>query len=154
MEALDGSNLSAIYPRFISNKIKILNLDKEVVDLKIKVYISYANLKTNLFYMSTMICLKRIIFFLFREWYSYHFPELVKIINDNYLYAKTAKFIGNRKEFTEERVEELEEVVMDSGKARAIYDASRSSMGKCRISSIFVYCYEYINSHFYQIKLS
>lgn len=104
--------------------------------------------------MSTMICLKRIIFFLFREWYSYHFPELVKIINDNYLYAKTAKFIGNRKEFTEERVEELEEVVMDSGKARAIYDASRSSMGKCRISSIFVYCYEYINSHFYQIKLS
>ena len=69
-------------------------------------------------------------FVFFREWYSYHFPELVKIVNDNYLYAKTAKFIGNRKEFTEEKVEELEEVVMDSGKARAIYDASRSSMGK------------------------
>ncbi|CAG2236900.1 NOP56 [Mytilus edulis] len=64
-----------------------------------------------------------------REWYSYHFPELVKIVNDNYLYAKAAKYIGNRKEFTEEKVEELEEIVMDSGKARAIYDASRSSMG-------------------------
>ena len=24
----------------------------------------------------------------YREWYSYHFPELVKIIPDNYLYAK------------------------------------------------------------------
>lgn len=66
---------------------------------------------------------------IYREWYSYHFPELVKIVNDNYLYAKTAKFIGNRKEFTEEKIDELEEVVMDSGKARAIYDASRSSMG-------------------------
>ena len=65
-----------------------------------------------------------------REWYSYHFPELVKIVNDNYLYAKTAKFIGNRKEFTKEKLDGLEEVVMDSGKARAIYDASRSSMGK------------------------
>lgn len=64
-----------------------------------------------------------------REWYSYHFPELVKIVNDNYLYAKTAKFIGNRKEFTKEKLDGLEEVVMDSGKARAIYDASRSSMG-------------------------
>ncbi|KAK3094708.1 hypothetical protein FSP39_005296 [Pinctada imbricata] len=29
-----------------------------------------------------------------REWYSYHFPELVKIVNDNYLYAKVARFIG------------------------------------------------------------
>ena len=54
----------------------------------------------------------------------------MKIVNDNYLYAKTAKFIGNRKEFTEEKLDDLEEVVMDSGKARAIYDASRSSMGK------------------------
>ena len=23
-----------------------------------------------------------------REWYSWHFPELVKIVNDNYQYAK------------------------------------------------------------------
>lgn len=72
--------------------------------------------------------------FFFREWYSYHFPELVKIVNDNYLYAKAAKYIGNRKEFTEEKVEELEEIVMDNGKARAIYDASRSSMGMYRHS--------------------
>ena len=64
-----------------------------------------------------------------REWYSYHFPELVKIVNDNYLYAKVAQFIGNRKEFTEDRLEDLEELVMDSGKAKAIWDASRSSFG-------------------------
>ncbi|XP_062612283.1 nucleolar protein 56-like [Saccostrea cucullata] len=64
-----------------------------------------------------------------REWYSYHFPELVKIISDNYLYAKVVRLIGNRKEFTDESLEQLEELVMDSGKAQAILDASRSSMG-------------------------
>lgn len=25
-----------------------------------------------------------------REWYSWHFPELVRIINDNYLYTRAA----------------------------------------------------------------
>lgn len=45
------------------------------------------------------------------------------------MFAKVAHYIGNRKELTEDKLEELEEIVMDSAKARAIYDASRSSMG-------------------------
>ncbi|KAK2584161.1 hypothetical protein KPH14_006591 [Odynerus spinipes] len=64
-----------------------------------------------------------------REWYSYHFPELVKIVPENYMYAKVAKLIKNRKELTEEKLEALEEIVMDSAKAQAIIDASKSSMG-------------------------
>jgi len=64
-----------------------------------------------------------------REWYSYHFPELVKIVNDNYLYAKLAQYIKSRKDLTEEKLEGLEEIVMDEAKAKAIYDASKSSMG-------------------------
>lgn len=64
-----------------------------------------------------------------REWYSYHFPELVKIVPENYLYAKVAQFIKNRKELSEESLEGLEEIVMDSSKAQAILDASRMSMG-------------------------
>lgn len=64
-----------------------------------------------------------------REWYSYHFPELVKIVSDNYTYAKAAMLIKNRKELSEENLEALEEVVMDSAKAQAIVDAARSSMG-------------------------
>ncbi|XP_033755965.1 LOW QUALITY PROTEIN: nucleolar protein 56-like [Pecten maximus] len=64
-----------------------------------------------------------------REWYSYHFPELVKIVNDNYMFAKVARYIGNRKEFDDDKLEGLEEIVMDSAKASAILDASRSSMG-------------------------
>jgi len=69
-----------------------------------------------------------------REWYSYHFPELVKIVNDNYMFAKCVKLLKNRKEMLEkeneaEIISKLEEIVMDSAKARAVYDASKSSMG-------------------------
>ncbi|NXH18211.1 NOP56 protein, partial [Bucco capensis] len=64
-----------------------------------------------------------------REWYGYHFPELIRIVSDNYTYCRLAKFIGNRKELSEESLEGLEEIVMDGAKAQAILEASRSSMG-------------------------
>ncbi|GMH10462.1 hypothetical protein Nepgr_012303 [Nepenthes gracilis] len=31
-----------------------------------------------------------------REWYGWHFPELAKIVQDNILYAKAVKLMGNR----------------------------------------------------------
>ncbi|XP_064152467.1 nucleolar protein 56-like [Anguilla rostrata] len=64
-----------------------------------------------------------------REWYGYHFPELVKIVSDNSMYCRLARLIGNRKELSEESLEALEAVVMDSAKAQSILEASRSSMG-------------------------
>lgn len=64
-----------------------------------------------------------------REWYGYHFPELVKIVNDNATYCRIAQFIGNRRELNEDKLEQLEELTMDGAKAKAILDASRSSMG-------------------------
>jgi len=64
-----------------------------------------------------------------REWYSYHFPELVKIVSDNYTFAKCVKVIKNRKELTEDAISKLEEVIMDSAKAKAVVDASKTSMG-------------------------
>jgi nucleolar protein 56 len=64
-----------------------------------------------------------------REWYGYHFPELIKIVTDNNMYAKVVRIVKNRKELTEDMLEQLEEVVMDSAKAKAIIDASKSSMG-------------------------
>lgn len=48
---------------------------------------------------------------------------------ENYTYARLAKFIKNRKELTDEALEGLEEITMDSAKAQAILDASKSSMG-------------------------
>jgi nucleolar protein 56 len=64
-----------------------------------------------------------------REWYSYHFPELVKIVPDNYLFAKVAHYIKDRKNLNEESVAALEEILMDSGKATSIIEASKMSMG-------------------------
>merc|ERR1712173_395113 len=64
-----------------------------------------------------------------REWYSYHFPELIKIVPENALYAKVVKLIKNRKELTQEMFEELEAILMDSARAQAVIDASKSSMG-------------------------
>ncbi|KAM6163782.1 LOW QUALITY PROTEIN: uncharacterized protein ACDL77_020456 [Rhynchocyon petersi] len=64
-----------------------------------------------------------------REWYGYHFPELVKFVNDNATYCRLAQFIGNRKELNEDKLEKLEELTMDEAKAKAILDASRASMG-------------------------
>ncbi|KAJ8414837.1 hypothetical protein AAFF_G00023600 [Aldrovandia affinis] len=64
-----------------------------------------------------------------REWYGYHFPELVKIVSDNSTYCRMTRLIGNRKELSEQSLEALEEVLMDSAKAQAVLEASRSSMG-------------------------
>ncbi|XP_028919014.1 nucleolar protein 56 isoform X1 [Ornithorhynchus anatinus] len=64
-----------------------------------------------------------------REWYGYHFPELVRIVSDSASYCRLAQLIGCRRELSEEKLEALEEVTMDSAKAQAILDASRSSMG-------------------------
>ncbi|CAH0721278.1 unnamed protein product, partial [Brenthis ino] len=64
-----------------------------------------------------------------REWYSYHFPELVSIVPDNNLYARCAEFIKDRKSLNEDSVEPLSEILGDSEKAQAILDASKMSMG-------------------------
>lgn len=64
-----------------------------------------------------------------REWYSYHFPELVKIVPDNHMFAKVAQFVKDRKSLSQDSLEALEEIVMDSAKAQGIIDASKMSMG-------------------------
>ncbi|PSR89540.1 Nucleolar protein [Actinidia chinensis var. chinensis] len=65
-----------------------------------------------------------------REWYSWHFPELVKIINDNYLYAKVAKFIENKSELSEDKIPGLIDIVGDEDKAKEIVEAAKASMGQ------------------------
>jgi RNA processing factor Prp31 len=64
-----------------------------------------------------------------REWYSYHFPELIKIVADNYLYARTVQCIQSRKDLTGDKLEKLEEILMDSAKVAAVQEAARTSMG-------------------------
>jgi len=64
-----------------------------------------------------------------REWYSWHFPELVKIVKDNYVYARAASYIKNRSNLTEDKIEGLAEILMDEDKAKEVLNASRTSMG-------------------------
>lgn len=67
-----------------------------------------------------------------REWYGYHFPELVRLVNDNYQYCQLVKLIKNRKcltAVTDEMLEGMEKIVMDSAKSQAICDCARASMG-------------------------
>jgi len=51
------------------------------------------------------------------------------VVPDNYMFARCAQFIKNRKELSEESVPLLEEIVQDAGIAQSILDAARSSMG-------------------------
>lgn len=65
----------------------------------------------------------------FREWYGYHFPELIKIVSDNYTYARIVHLMKNRKEFSIDRADELEAITMDSGKTAAIFEAMKTTIG-------------------------
>jgi len=64
-----------------------------------------------------------------REWYSYHFPELNRIIDDHNQFARLVKLIGDRTTISEETLPEIQEIVMDESKADEILKASRMSMG-------------------------
>jgi len=48
------------------------------------------------------------------------------------------QIVKNRKELTDEMVDVLEECVMDSAKAKAIVDASKSSMGNFLLLIFFL----------------
>ena len=64
-----------------------------------------------------------------REWYSWHFPELVKIVNDNYMYARLVRLVKKRESLTAESKEAIEAITMDATKAQEVLDASKHSMG-------------------------
>ena len=65
-----------------------------------------------------------------REWYGWHFPELVKIVPDNYQYARVARFIGAKESLDEDKLPELAALLDDDETlAQNILDAARGSMG-------------------------
>ncbi|KAF2084566.1 Nop-domain-containing protein [Saccharata proteae CBS 121410] len=66
-----------------------------------------------------------------REWYGWHFPELVKIVSDNLKYSKLVLQIGDKSTLSEESLHDLAAVVDDDqGIAQDIIDAARVSMGR------------------------
>ena len=66
-----------------------------------------------------------------REWYGWHFPELVKIVSDNGTYAKLVLAVGNKKSLTDDSVDDLANLLdQDKDKAEAIVNAAKMSMGQ------------------------
>lgn len=65
-----------------------------------------------------------------REWYSWHFPELVKVINDNYIYARAAKYVKDKSTLSEDAISELTDITGDEDKAKDIIEAAKASMGQ------------------------
>ena len=66
-----------------------------------------------------------------REWYGWHFPELIRIVSDNHTYAKLALAIGDKKTLTDENLHDIAAIVNDDADiAQAIIDAARVSMGQ------------------------
>lgn len=66
-----------------------------------------------------------------KEWYSYHFPELSRLVKDNYTFARVTKIIGNRRDIEEEgqTLTELQEVLDNPEDIKNILQASKTSMG-------------------------
>ncbi|KAJ5748888.1 uncharacterized protein N7511_010584 [Penicillium nucicola] len=66
-----------------------------------------------------------------REWYSWHFPELIKIVSDNQRYAQVALFVKDKKNLTDESLHDLAALVEDDeGIAQSVIDAAKHSMGQ------------------------
>jgi nucleolar protein 56 len=65
-----------------------------------------------------------------REWYGYHFPELIKLVPDNYEYARVAHFIGAKEGLTADKLPELASLLGDdTTRAQNVVDAAAGSMG-------------------------
>lgn len=66
-----------------------------------------------------------------REWYSFHFPELFKIVNDNYKFAKLANLIGDKNsiEDPDSILDDINKIVDDEEKSQAVVQAMKTSMG-------------------------
>lgn len=66
-----------------------------------------------------------------REWYSWHFPELIRIVSENQQYAKLALFIGDKKRLSDDDLYDLAaQVNDDSDVAQSIIAAAKVSMGR------------------------
>ncbi|PVU99749.1 hypothetical protein BB560_005459 [Smittium megazygosporum] len=64
-----------------------------------------------------------------REWYSWHFPELGKLVSDNVQFCKLCSIIKNKSTLDSSKLDALTEVTQDDSLSNLIIDAAKSSMG-------------------------
>ena len=64
-----------------------------------------------------------------KEWFSWHFPELTKIVNDNAIFTRLVNQVQSRDGVTDEMKEQITNIVLDDEKAQQVIDAAKISMG-------------------------
>lgn len=77
-----------------------------------------------------------------REWYGWHFPELVKVVPDNAQYAKVVKAVGDKSKLVaiamkgpqadedeDPLMGQITDILGDEQRAKSVLDAARTSMG-------------------------
>ncbi len=75
-----------------------------------------------------------------REWYSWHFPELVKIVNDNYQYSKLALLIKDKGSLTEDKVRHLLCTVAALISLLSCHISAMCSISKSLFKCSWLYC--------------
>ena len=60
-------------------------------------------------------------------------------MNDNYLYAKLAKFVVNKSDLSEKDIPALADLIGDEDKAKEIVEAAKASMGNKYVHSYFCF---------------
>lgn len=73
-----------------------------------------------------------------REWYGWHFPELVKIVNDNYQYARLALIIKDKGTLSEESLPAMTEVVGEEAKAKEVRGGEQASMDSSQVLKLLL----------------
>jgi nucleolar protein 56 len=64
-----------------------------------------------------------------REWYSYHYPELYKLVPDQIKYCKSVLAVKDRKAMPEDIQEKLMEIILDEALVAEVLESARTSMG-------------------------
>ena len=66
-----------------------------------------------------------------KEWYGWHFPELAKIVPDNYNFARLTLFIKDKASLTDESLHDIAALVNDdSAIAQKVIDNAKISIGQ------------------------
>lgn len=93
-----------------------------------------------------------------REWYSWHFPELVKVVPDNYNFARLVLLVKSKSSLSDNSIPSIEEIVGDSEKAKQVVDAAKTSMGTdisdFDLLNIIQFANRVVNLHEYRQKLA
>ncbi|VFQ94913.1 unnamed protein product [Cuscuta campestris] len=90
-----------------------------------------------------------------KEWFGRHFPELVKLvdngylyarvvkviedIDNGYLYARVVKVIEDKSMLTDNHISTLADILGDEDKAKAFVEATKASMGRTYLVPIYFY---------------